>query len=125
MYRYSFIVHLNSVDHADGRSTNKSKTDKLRALLGLVGLLVVSFGCCKDAEARKANWEETSAYREMEIRDRYVFWSSRNVPSIKRFFQFENRNFDWDTYQDLRTRGQTPRYMMRPPTGLFEHKQTP
>lgn len=113
-------------DHDTGEAGPAGRTAvKLKVRIGLAALLAMSFGCGAGAQARQGNWDETAAWREIAKRDRYFSFSDPAIPSITGSFHFKSENFDWNTYQDLRTKGQIPRYMMRPPIGIFDQKGTP
>jgi hypothetical protein len=96
-----------------------------KALFGLAAVLALSFGCSVAAQAREAKWDGTAVWRDMEERQQYILISDPAIPSITESLHLKRENFDWNTYQDLRTKGQMPRYMMRPPIGIFDQKGTP
>ncbi len=116
--------------HASGHDTIETGPTRrtavyLKALFGLATLLALSFGCNVGAQAREKDWDGTAVSWNMEERHPYFFFSDPAIPSITGSFHLKSENFDWNTYQDLRTNGQSPRYMMRPPIGIFDQKGTP
>lgn len=120
------ICEAHANDHDTGETGPPRRTAfNFKALFGLAAVLALSFGCSLGAQAREAKWDGTAAWQNTWERHKYVFFSDPARTSITESFHLKIENFDWNTYQDLRTKGQIPRYMMRPPIGIFDRKGEP
>ena len=125
-----FLVHnisaVHEPDHnaVEPRPTRRTALD-LKALFALATGLGLIFGCSVGALAWQGDWDQIRAWRDIKERDRYFVHSGPAITSMTGFFHLKNWQFDWDTDQDLRMKGQIPRYMMRPPIGRLDQRKTP